>query len=368
MTETSAPKRLYVAATRQNEGKTTVSVGLLSAFHDLCPPVGFIKPVGQRYVMVGDVRVDEDVALMEAVFEPGCVLADMSPVTVGRTFTRDYIRAPHRAELEARVRESFARVAQGKQTMIIEGTGHAGVGSVFDLCNARVAKLLGAKVVIVTAGGIGRPIDEVMLSRALFQQHGVELLGVIVNKVLPHKLEEIAAVVEEGLAHQGIELLGVMPYEDILANPTMQQVLDELHGDLLHGRDFLPNEIQTVIVGAMTAHRALDYIYRRCLLITPGDREDLILAAMSSCAVGVDKSNCVAGMLLTGGVTPQKNILRLLRRTQIPVVLVEEDSYGAATAVKDLQVKIQPLDKKKIITARRLVKRYVNVQKILDSL
>ena len=64
-------------------------------------------------------------------------------------------------------------------------------------------------------------------------------------------------------------------------------------------------------------------------------REDLILAAMSSCAVGMDKSNCVAGMLLTGGVTPQKNILRLLRRTQIPVVLVDDSSYAAATAVKD---------------------------------
>lgn len=368
MAETDGIKRLYVAATRQNEGKTTVSLGLLSAFHDICPPVGFIKPVGQRYVEMDDVRVDEDVALMRAVFESECGLADMSPVTVARGFTREYIRRPNAEVLERRVADAFARVAEGKRSVIIEGTGHAGVGSVFDLCNARVARMLGAKVIIVTSGGVGRPIDEVMLNRSLFREHGVEVIGVILNKVLPRKLEEIAEVVEEGLARQRIELLGVMPYEEILANPTMQQVLDELDGDLLHGRDFLANEIQTVIVGAMTAHRALDYIYRRCLLITPGDREDLILAAMSSCAVGVDKSNCVAGMLLTGAVTPQKNILRLLRRTQIPVVLVDDDSYTAATAVKDLQIKIQPLDRKKIITARRLVKRYVNVQRILDGL
>ena len=368
MADSDETKRLYVAATRQNEGKTTVSLGLVSAFHEICPPVGFIKPVGQRYVEVEDVRVDEDVALMRAVFDPEAGLADMSPVTVGSSFTRDYIRNPDPGKIERHILESYERVARGKHSVIIEGTGHAGVGSVFDMCNARVAKLLGAKVVIVTGGGIGRPIDEVMLNRSLFAQYGVELLGVILNKVLPHKLEEIAAVVEDGLARQGIELLGVMPYEEILANPTVQQVLDELHGDLLHGRDFLGNEIQTVVVGAMTAHRALDYIYRRCLLITPGDREDLILAAMSSCAVGMDKSNCVAGMLLTGGVTPQKNILRLLRHTQIPVVLVDDSSYAAATAVKDLQIKIQPLDRKKIITARRLVKRYVNVQRIVESL
>jgi len=247
MPDSNASKRLFVAATRQNEGKTTVSLGLVSAFHEICPPVGFMKPVGQRYVEVEDVRVDEDVALMRAVFEPEAGLADMSPVTIGSSFTRDYIRNPEPEKIERHILESYERVARGKQSVIIEGTGHAGVGSVFDTCNARVAKLLGAKVVIVTGGGIGRPIDEVMLNRSLFAQYGVELLGVILNKVLPHKLEEIAAVVEDGLAHQGIELLGVMPYEEILANPTMQQVIDELHGDLLHGRDFLGNEIQTVI-------------------------------------------------------------------------------------------------------------------------
>jgi len=362
------PKKLFVAATRQDQGKTTISLGLLAAFEEMTPPVGFIKPVGQRYVEVDGVRVDEDVALMRAVFKHEVGLADMSPVTVGRSFTRDYILHPNRQALVDRVRAAFERVAEGKNAVVIEGTGHAGVGSCFDMSNAEVAKLLGAKVIIVTEGGIGGPIDEVMLNASVFHEHGVELLGVILNKVRPEKLDSVATFVEEGLGRKGIELLGVIPHETILSNPTMNQILNEVGGDLLNGDRYLANEIETVIVGAMTAHRALDYIYHNSLLITPGDRDDLILAAMSSYAVGEDKANFVAGMLLTGGVRPHENIVRLLRRTNIPVVLVKGDSYSVAAAVNNLKIKIQPVDTKKIVMARRLVKRFVNVQRILDAL
>ena len=362
------PKKLFVAATRQDQGKTTISLGLLAAFEELTPPVGFIKPVGQRYVEVDGVRVDEDVALMRAVFKSDVGLADMSPVTVGRSFTRDYIANPNRQELVDRVRGAFERVAAGKSVVVIEGTGHAGVGSCFDMSNAEVAKLLGAKVVIVTEGGIGGPIDEVMLNASVFHEHGVPILGVVLNKVRPERLDSVATFVEEGLARKGVDLLGVIPHEDVLANPTMRQILDEVGGDLLNGDGYLANEIETVIVGAMTAHRALDYIYHNSLLLTPGDRDDLILAAMSSYAVGDDKANFVAGILLTGGVRPHENIVRLLRRTHIPVILVKGDSYSIAAAVHTLKIKIQPADIKKIIMARRLVKRFVNVQKIIENL
>jgi phosphate acetyltransferase len=89
---------------------------------------------------------------------------------------------------------------------------------------------------------------------------------------------------------------------------------------------------------------------------------------MSSCAVGLDKSDCVAGMVLTGGVRPQENIMRLIRRTQIPVILIKSDSYATASAVNNLKIKIQPMDKKKIVMARRLVKRFVNVRRIVERL
>ena len=87
------------------------------------------------------------------------------------------------------MRTAFDIVAWEKDFVIIEGTGHAGVGSVFDLSNATVAKLLQSKVIIVSRGGIGRPIDEISLNLALFEKQGVEVIGAIINKVVPEKME-----------------------------------------------------------------------------------------------------------------------------------------------------------------------------------
>jgi len=75
--------------------------------------------------------------------------------------------------------------------VVIEGTGHAGVGSIFDLSNARVANLLDAKVILVTSGGIGKPMDEIELNMALFEKECAEVIGVIINKVIVSKYRKI---------------------------------------------------------------------------------------------------------------------------------------------------------------------------------
>ena len=264
MAQGDNPKKVFVAATMQDQGKTTVSLGLMAAFQRRRPPVCFMKPVGQRYVELDGARVDEDVALLNAIFPSGAALGDMSPVTVGRSFTRDYIRHPRGEALTRRIADAFARLSAGKGFVVIEGTGHAGVGSCFDTSNADVAALLGAKVILVTSGGIGKPIDEVMLNESLFRDRGCEMLGVVLNKVLPEKLEEIRQVVAAGLGRKGIALLGCIPYEPLLANPTMQHVFEELPCEALCGADRLHNIFDSVVVGAMAAPRAMT---SRCPLV-----------------------------------------------------------------------------------------------------
>jgi BioD-like phosphotransacetylase family protein len=368
MPRSSEIKKVFVAATMQDQGKTTVSLGLMSAFQELCGPAGFIKPVGQRYVEIEGVRVDEDVALMRAIFPSACGLGHMSPVTVGRSFTREYIKNPDPEVLNRRIVEGFEHMAEGHRSVVIEGTGHAGVGSCFDASNADVASLLGAKVILVAGGGIGRPIDEVLLNRSLFQDSRVQLLGVILNKVLPSKLDEIQEVVGAGLARKGIDLLGCIPLEPSLACPSMKQILAEIGGELLNGEESLGNNVDQVIVGAMAAHRALEYISDDCLLITPSDRDDLLLAAMSTFALDSQRKPGIAGVLLTGGMRPHKSILELMAQTKMPVILLEKDSYSIAAAVHALKVKIQPSDRRKIELAPRLVREHVDIERIVERL
>src|SRR5580704_3217900 len=180
----STTPRLFIAATRQNDGKTTTSLGLIAALQEYFPRIGYIKPVGQRFVEVEEQKIDEDTVLMDAVYQLNCPLVDMSPIAVEPDFTRKYLEGANNEALVKKIQKAFDRVAWEKEFVLCEGSGHAGVGSVFDLSNAQVAKILGAKVIIVTQGGIGRPIDEVALNQALFEKEGVEIIGVILNKVI----------------------------------------------------------------------------------------------------------------------------------------------------------------------------------------
>ena len=138
----SETPRVFVAATRQNDGKTTTALGLFAAFKKRRGRIGYIKPIGQRFVEVEGKQIDEDAMLIEDSFKVHVPLEDMSPIAVEPDFTRKYIEHANNDHLVKRLQRSFDRAAWEKDFVIIEGTGHAGVGSVFDLSNARVAHLL----------------------------------------------------------------------------------------------------------------------------------------------------------------------------------------------------------------------------------
>src|SRR4051812_9078514 len=255
---TSTP-RVFIAATRQNDGKTTVSLGLIAALQQHYPRVGYIKPVGQRFVEIEEQKIDEDTVLMDSVYQLNCPLVDMSPIAVEPDFTRKYLQSSNNEALIKKIQNAFDRVAWEKDFVLCEGSGHAGVGSVFDLSNAQVAKILGAKVIIVTQGGIGKPIDEVSLNKALFEAEGVKVIGVILNKVVGEKVEYISDFARRGFKRKGLELLGVIPHQRILSNPTVDCVREELKAELLNTPKDLNGLVDDVVVGAMGAHNAMDF-------------------------------------------------------------------------------------------------------------
>ena len=360
--------KVYIAATRQNDGKTIASLGLIAAVHRRTTKIGYIKPVGQHYVELGGHKIDEDAILVKDTYHVHGDLPDMSPVAVPRGFTEGYINKPNRDALVNSIMGAYDRVSAGQEFTLIEGTGHAGVGSVFDMSNADVAKLLGAKVIVVSAGGVGRPIDEIMLNKALFDQVGVEILGVIVNKVEKEKYDKIAPIVTKGLERKGLEVLGVMPYIPVLSDPTMEQLLEDTKGELISGEQGLKNTVSNIAIGAMAPHEALDYLGKDTLLITPGTREDLILAAIGSCFLGPDSDSCVTGIVLTGETNPHQRILHLIERAQMPVIRVLLDTFTAASKINSLMVKIRPGDTEKIAAAEALVADYVNMDRVMDLL
>jgi BioD-like phosphotransacetylase family protein len=360
-------KRIYVAATRQNDGKTITALGLLDSLSAKFVRVGYIKPVGQQVKLVGDYQIDKDVTLMNEIFHIGNELPDMSPITVPEGFTKEYILQGDPMKLREKIMASYLRASHNKDFMVIEGTGHAGVGSVFDLSNAAVAQLIGSHVILVTCPGIGRPIDEVMLNKALFDSYGVKVIGVVVNKVMPEKYESIEKYVKLGFQKKGIDVLGVVPYNPVLASPTIRSLLEDIKGELISGESSLDLPVGKMIVGAMPAHSALEFFTGDVLLITPGNREDLILAAISCNFPGVEDYS-VRGIILTSGIWPNKSILNIIKGTKIPVIMAHEDTFTIAQKISNLITKIRPEDAEKVKAVKELVKKYINLDLLLEKI
>ncbi|MDD4954373.1 MAG: AAA family ATPase, partial [Candidatus Omnitrophica bacterium] len=306
--------------------------------------------------------------LIEEVCGIKCGLKDMSPIAVERGFTEKYISRPDKKTITKQIQNSFRRVSKNHDMVIVEGTGHAGVGSVFDHSNASVAKLVGAKAIIISSGGIGRPIDEIMLNKALFEREGVKLLGVIINKVLPDKFEKINNLVRKGLERKGVPVLGVIPYNPMLSRPTIEQILEETDFEFICGKDYLECPITQVIVGAMEPHDAIKYIVDDSLIITPGDREDMLMTALGCFRETDEKRLKVSGIILSGGIMPDQPILNLLNKANVPVLLSKSDTYDVATRVHDLTVKIRPKDADKVNAVVKLIKDNVDLEKILKGI
>jgi len=360
---------LYISATGQDSGKTSVICGLIQHLRNIGYQPGYCKPVGQRYVIYEGHSVDEDAVLALQAFGYKDQPQDMSPIAVAEGFTAKFIIDPDVSQLEKQIIQSFERLNKNYQMMIIEGTGHAGVGSCFGLSNARVAQMLGADVIIVASGGIGRPIDEINLSLALFRQYNVRVIGVILNKIFKHKFEKVKPIAKKGLELIGTKLIGSIPYDDELSYFSIGQVAEEFGFEVLCGNHLLKNRIEHTVVAAMEPQNVLKHIEKNTLIITPGDRIDNILLTLSlSESTDFHDKLCSCGLILTGGLKPDTTIFSLLLKSNLPVLFTTEDTFSVSSKMKDLHFKIRSDDYNKIARTYDLLKNNVDTDEILKKL
>ena len=163
------------------------------------------------------------------------------------------------------------------EMVVYEGTGHPGVGRVAGLSNAQVAKMLGAGVIMVAKGGIGNTIDRLHLSMAVFREQQVPILGVIINKVIPDKIDKIRHYMGKHLDQIGIPLLGLVPYDKTLSNPLMVNVKDAVKGEVLMNEDFLDNQVEDIVAGSLVDKKELKRFNNLLLVVSITRLEEAIL-------------------------------------------------------------------------------------------
>ncbi len=365
-------RAFFVAATGQNVGKTTTCLGLCFGLRKRNLSVGFIKPVGQEHVETEtDARVDKDVLLFRSYFELTDPYEEMSPVLLPRGFTRDYLdgKVDHQTLVE-KIKHSYTSITSRYQITVIEGTGHTAVGSIVDLNNAQVAAHLKIPIILVASGGLGSSFDELQLNIDQCHKHGVRVAGVILNRVLDDKRDMIVDYMTKALARQNIPILGAIPYDPFLSIPTMGDFEQLFKTQLLSGVEHRWRHFQHIGLVASTVEIYRTVIITNQLVITPADREDIILATLTrfwDMKISSPDTDLEPGIILTGKTKPKDTIIEQIQRAGIPMLYAPVSSFVAMKMINSFTTKIRSEDRSKIEEAVKVVESNINFDLLLKS-
>lgn len=351
-------KKIFIAASGQNIGKTTISVSLLHLAQKKYGRVGFIKPLGPKPTTLRGRSVDKDAALIAQVFDLSKDLRYMSPVVVYPDTTRKAIDGQiSTAELEERILTSYAELEKRCDFIIIEGSGHPGVGSVLKLSNARIARLLDAPVLMVTGGGVGNVIDSIFMNIALFKLEGAQVRAVLTNKLFAEKRASTLDYLSRALADQPFAVLGGFDYQTVLANPTLRRVSRLLDLPLHGNRREVSRIIQHVQIGAASTQRVTEMLRESTLLVVTSSRDEL-LVTLANLYQMPEYRPLVSGLVIPG-VAPVSTITqRIIDRSNIPYLRTQRHSTAELYRIITEDVsKITAEDTEKLDLVRSLAEQ-----------
>lgn len=363
-------KAIFIAATGQHVGKTTISLGLNAALRKRFGRVGFIKPVGQQHVNVDGISVDKDVYLFRELFNITSPWEDMSPVIIPKGFTKQYLDGEiSNSKLLERIIKSFKQIHDTHEFTVVEGTGHIGVGSIIDLSNAKVAKELGLDMVIVASGGLGSSFDELTLNLSLAQAFGIKVRGIILNKVMEDKMDMIRTYFQKALKPFSIPLIGCIPYVPFLTKPTIQDFESLFKTKLITGENHRMRHFINARLMAGSAASYKDDIIQNELIITPASRDDIIKIILKRHHTELQKGNVDfrVGIILTGRFPPSNKTLERIKECDIPILYAPLCSYEAMKLITSFTAKLLLEDKEKIEKAISTVEENVDLESLIKN-
>ncbi len=362
-------KRIYVAATSQHVGKTTSTLGLVAAVKKRGIRVGYCKPVGQEFVDLKNLQVDKDAVLFAQYMDFKIESNVHSPVILGRGATTAYLEHPERYHYKEEILDAAQELTNAYEMVIYEGTGHPGVGSVVDLNNADVAKLLNASVVMVVEGGIGNTIDKLNMSIALFREAKVPIIGVIINKVREDKIDKVRSLVGLKLKQMGIPLLGCVPYDRSLSYPILSTVAEAIKGKVILNADKLDNRIEELLPGSLINFEE-HHSKKNFLLIIGYQRLDEGIRILKE---EFDKPSINGIAITIFGMNPDEDpviseeALEYINEHKIPVLITPLDTYGSVVKISQIEVKINTRTPWKVKKAIDLIDTHINLTPIIED-
>ncbi len=342
--------KLVIASTRKSAGKTSLIVGMARA---LGRSVGYIKPLGDRLLYSKKRLWDYDAALMTNIFD----LKD-NPESMNLGFDHSKLRYMYDEKgTEGKLREILETVGKGKDIVFIEGGPSFAYGSSVYLDPISVAKAVGGRFVVVVGGEENMSLDHLTFLKRHVDMGGVDFAGVIMNKV--RNMEEFQRVHLPRITGMGVKVLGALPYDEKMTNLSLSHLADQLFAKVITGETGLNKEIKTIFVGAMSASAAFRHpLFKKegKLIITSGDRSDMILAAIET------KAECV---VLTNNTLPPSNIISKAAEHNVTLLLVPYDTYETAKKIELIEPLLAKGDSERIAALEKMVKENIDLKALL---
>lgn len=337
-----------IASIGSGAGKTSVIVGLGRA---LKRPFGYLKPLGDRMIHREKKVWDSDADNILGIFG---IKEDPEEVTIG--FDHSKLRYMYDAESRReKLQQMMSRV--GKDLLFVEGGKDLRYGSSIGLDPISVAQYIGAKFLLVLHGNEDVLMDDVTFIKDHLNMSGVTFKGVILNKV--QNKEEFETIHLRKVKESGIPVLGIIPYEKELTFMTVDAIAKRLFAKIITGENALDRVVKNVTVGAMSVGAFLQTVFygkENQLLITSGDRADMILAAIEGGAT------C---LVITNNIVPSSNIISKAYERNIPLLLVPHDTYTTATQINRIEPLLTKDEPRKIDLLAQLIEKHVDVREIV---
>lgn len=345
----------FIASTNGSIGKTSIALALARLAREDGRSVGYMKPKGTRLESNVGKTLDADPMLARDLLDLDADMHDLEPVVYSPTFVESAIRGRVDSEnVREQVRESFERLAEDRDLMVIEGADSVWTGGVIGLTDAAIANLLDASVTLLAGYDEPRSVDDVL---AAVDELGDRCDGVVFNAVPDARYDDVEADIAAFLERRGIPVRGVLPRVPELAGVTVGELVDELGASLLvePPADAADVRIERFLVGAMGGDSALGHFRRTkdAAVITGGDRADIQTAALD--APGVK------ALVLTGGYEPSGAIIGRAAERGLPVLVVDADTLATIERAERVVRSGRVRDEETIATMTSLIRDHADV-------
>ncbi|WP_282054233.1 phosphate acetyltransferase [Maribacter luteus] len=358
-------KAIYIATTEPNSGKSVVSLGLMQMLLGKAAKVGYFRPIIDDYP---NGAKDNHITTVISYFNIPMEYEDAYALT--RSQVNEKNNKNKEDEVLDAIIEKYKAIEKRFDFVLVEGTDFSSEGSITEWdINVLMAKNLGIPTIILASGvgkTLGKLVNNLYMAYDSFKDKGVEVLMVVANKVQPENIE----IVRKGLKAQLPDnvLIGVVPMNPVLRNPTIKEIVEVLDGEVLFGEEYLNNQAGHFGVGAMQLRNYLTHLKKDGLVITPGDRADIILGALQA-NLSANYPN-VSGVILTGNLVPEDSIIKLIEGLSdiVPIVSVNQGTFSITNKIGAIKPRIYAENLQKITASINDFSKHVPEEELAERL